>query len=107
LQIVSSLKPLERYTRRTMLSQLGKSFDPLGVFSCFFVKAQLILQKLAIDKFDWDEKVLESIVKEWKSWFKIRKVLLSVSLSRYYFMNSMPVTPEDNVVHQLHSFSDS
>jgi len=37
LRIVSSLTPLDKYTRRTMLSQLGKSFDPLGIFSPFFV----------------------------------------------------------------------
>ena len=35
-RIVSSLKPLNKYTRRSMVSQLGKSFDPLGVFSPFF-----------------------------------------------------------------------
>ena len=38
LRIVNSLKPLTKYTRRTMLSQLGKSFDPLGIFSPFLLK---------------------------------------------------------------------
>ena len=47
-----------------MLSQLGKSFDPLGIFSPFFVKARLVLQRLAIEKYDWDDDVPESIVKE-------------------------------------------
>ena len=46
-----------------MLSQLGKSFDPLEIFSPFFVKARLTLQKLAIDKRDWDDEVPESVVK--------------------------------------------
>ena len=31
-RIVSSLKPLTKYTRPTMLSQLGKSFDPLEYY---------------------------------------------------------------------------
>ena len=35
LRIVSSLKPLTKYTRRTMSSQLRKSFYPLGIFSPF------------------------------------------------------------------------
>ena len=52
LRIVSSLTPLSNYTRRSMLSQLGKSFDPLGIFSPFFVKARLILQRLAVEKYD-------------------------------------------------------
>ena len=51
LRMVSSLKPLDIYTRRSMLSQLGKAFDPLGIFSPFFVKARLISQRLAIEKY--------------------------------------------------------
>ena len=57
LRIDCSLKPLGKYTRRTMLSQLGQNFDPLGFGSPFFIKACLILQQLAIDKYDWDTKV--------------------------------------------------
>ena len=84
LRIVSSLKPLTKYTRRTMLSQLGKSFDPRGIFSPFFVKARLVLQPLAIEKYDWDDNVSESIVKEWKAWFQLFGFLLDTSLARYY-----------------------
>ena len=52
-----------------MLSQLGKSFDPLEIFSPLFVKARLVLQHLAIEKYDLDNDVPESIVKEWKACF--------------------------------------
>ena len=38
LRIASSLKPLTKYTRRTILSQLGKSFDPLEFFRPFLSK---------------------------------------------------------------------
>ena len=47
-----------------MLSQLGKSFDLLEIFSPFFVKARLVLQRLAIEKYDWYDDVPESIVIE-------------------------------------------
>ena len=107
LRIVSSLQPLIKYTRRNMLSQLGKSFDPLGIFSPYFVKARLILQRLAIDKYDWDEAVPESIVKEWKAWFQWLDSLLKYSLPRYYFEGSIPVTPQDRVIYQIHGFSDA
>ena len=62
LRIQCSLKPLTKYTRRSMLSQLGQSFDPLGFGTPFFLKVRLILQQLAIEKFDWDEKVPESVM---------------------------------------------
>ena len=90
-----------------MLSQLGKSFDPLGIFSLFFVKARLVLQRLAIEKYDWDDDVPESIVKEWKAWFQLLGFLLNTSLARYYFEGSVPLSPQDHIIYQLHGFSDA
>ena len=63
LRIDCSLNP-RKYTSRTMLSQLGQNFDPLGFGSPFFIKARLILQQLAIDKYDWDTKVPDENVKD-------------------------------------------
>ena len=91
----------------SMLSQLGKSFDPLGIFSPFFVKARLILQRLAVQKYDWDDVVSEAIVKEWKAWFQLLESLLSCPVSRYYFEGSIPVSPTDQVIYQLHGFADA
>ena len=107
LRIVSSLTPLSNYTRRSMLSQLGKSFDPLGIFSPFFVKARLKLQRLVVQKYDWDDVVSEAIVKEWKAWFQLLESLLSYPVPRYYFEGSIPVSPTDQVIYQLHGFADA
>ena len=90
-----------------MLSQLGKSFDPLGIFSPFFVKARLILQRLAVQRYDWDDVVSEAIVKEWKAWFQLLESLLSCPVPRYYFEGSIPVSPTDQVIYQLHGFADA
>ena len=64
LRIQCSLKPLSTYTCRTMFSQLGQIFDPLGVGAPFLVRAHLILQELAIEKFEWDTKVPQKLVKQ-------------------------------------------
>ena len=89
-----------------MLCQLGKSFDPLGIFSCFFLKARLILQRLSIDNCSWDKKISESVVKEWQCWFANLKSLLSISLPRHYFGGSSMTKPDDDVTSQLHIFVD-
>ena len=60
---------MKKHTRWTTLHQLGKSFDLYGILSPFFVKLWLILQLLIIEKYDWDHKVPELIVKERKVWF--------------------------------------
>ena len=80
-----------------MLGQLGKSFDLLNIFSCFFLKARLILQRLSLDNCSWDKKVLESVVKECQSWFANLKSLLNISLPRHYFGGSSMTKPDDDV----------
>ena len=107
LRIDCSLKPLGKYTRRTMLSQLGQNFDPMGFGSPFFIKARLILQQLAIDKYDWDTKVLDEIVKEWDAWLHSLSLLQSFSLSRWLFLNSGIPCSIDDVKYELHGFSNA
>ena len=68
-------------------------------FSPFFVKARLILQRLAIEKYGWDDVVPESIVKEWKAWFQLLDTLLDVSLASNYFEGFIPVSPKDHVIY--------
>ena len=67
----------------------------------------MILQRLAIEKYGWDDVVPESIVEEWKAWFQLLDTLLDVSLARYYFEGFIPVSHKDHVIYQLHSFSDA
>ena len=90
-----------------MLSQLGKSFDSLGIFLPFFVKARLVLQHLAIEKYDWDDDVPESIVNKRKAWFQLLGFLLDISLARYCFAGSIPPSPQDDIIYQLHIFLDT
>ena len=107
LRIQCSLKPLTKYTRGSMLSQLGQNFDPLGFGTPFFVKVRLILQQLAIEKFDWDDEVLESFVKEWETWLHSLEMSKDFSLPRWYFLNADLNSPNDNVEFQWYGFSDA
>ena len=90
-----------------MLSQLGKFFDPFGIFSCFFFNGRLILQRLSIDDCSWDKEVSESVAKEWHSRFANLKLLLNILLARRYFGGSSVITPDDDVTYQLHDFDNA
>ena len=79
----------------------------LGVGSPFFLKARLILQQLAIEKFDWHEEVPESVVKKWKAWLQWLEMIKDFLLPRWYFLNADLSSPDDNVEFQLHGFSDA
>ena len=67
----------------------------------------MVLQRLAIEKYDWDDDVPESIVKEWKAWFQLLGFLLDTYLARYYFEGWIPPSPQHHIIYQLHGFSDA
>ena len=52
LRIQCSLKPLTKYILRSMLSQFGQNFDPLGFSNPFYLKTRLILHQLVVERFD-------------------------------------------------------
>lgn len=52
-------------TKRSLLSEISKFYDPLGWLSPVTVKAKLLFQKLWISKLGWDDKVPSDIHNEW------------------------------------------
>ena len=90
-----------------MLSQLGQNFDPLGFGAPFFLKARLIFEQLAVDKFDWDTDVPGNIVKEWNKWLHSLLLLEEFSMNRWYFLHYGPLKAVDVVKYQLHGFSNA
>ena len=90
-----------------MLSQLRQNFDPLGFGAPFFLKARLILQQLAVDKFDWDTGASGNVVKEWNTWLHSLLLLEEFSINRWYFLHYGPLKSVDVVKYQLHGFSDA
>ena len=90
-----------------MLSQLGQNFDPLGFGAPFFLKARLILQQLAVDKFDWDTDVPSNVVKEWNTWPHSLLLLEEFLMNRWYFLHCGPLKSVNIAKYQLHDFSNA
>lgn len=76
-------KPLERScTKRTILSDIGRIFDPLGFLSPVLLLAKHIMQRLWCSHVDWDEKPPENIFSAWNKLKTELPELSRVSLSR-------------------------
>lgn len=65
-----------KITKRIVLSELAKIFDPLGLINPLVVRAKMFLQKLWKFKYDWDDVLTDEFGLEW---LKFRKELLLVS----------------------------
>ena len=60
----------ERETKRSMLSDASKMFDPMGILSPYTIRSKVLFQQLWSRGLQWDENLPEDIKKQcdlWKS----------------------------------------
>lgn len=53
-------------TKRTVLSALSRTFDPLGLCTPVTVRGKLLLRKIWQSDYAWDDELCPELVKEWK-----------------------------------------
>ena len=86
-------------TKREVLQDLSKIFDPLGLAAPVVIRAKILMQKLWIRKVAWDEPLDEEIHKEWIDVASDLKSVTELSVIRRYFSSAF-------VQPVLHSFAD-
>lgn len=55
-------------TKRTLLQQMAKIFDPLGLFGPVILVAKLLFQDLCQKKLQWDDSLPDDIQTKWSTW---------------------------------------
>ena len=89
----------EQVTKKTILSHLGSTYDPLDILSRTTVEGKRIYRELCDEKIGWDAKISDPLRKQWTKWAKRLK---SVTLPRSIMRN---VTKAETV--HLHIFADA
>jgi len=88
-----------KLTKRTLLSDLDKVFDPIGFISPILVKGKIFLQQVWALKIDWDSPLSSDIHDRWMSFHKDLEKLQNLSVPR-------KVLPKPNEF-QIHGFCDA
>lgn len=91
----------DKITKRQILSEVAKIFDPLGWLSPIIIRAKMLIQELWAEKLDWDQPVPQGI---WKKWLIFRtelKAVEEIMLSRW-----IQHDPERHRI-ELHGFCDA
>lgn len=70
-------------TKRQLLSQAASLYDPHGYIGPVTLKIKLILQKLWIEKIDWDEKIPLPLQTEWSQLREQLTLLNEIKIPRY------------------------
>ena len=99
---IAELPPLERVTKRFLVSDVAKTFDVLGWFSPSTIMVKVLLQRLWEQKIEWDEEVPLSIKDVWLRWRSELKLLATKHIPRYYFSKQSTCTS-----FELHGFCDA
>ncbi|XP_065085542.1 uncharacterized protein LOC135707605 [Ochlerotatus camptorhynchus] len=86
-------------TKRSILSDIAKLFDPLGLIVPVVVRAKILMQELWLLSSDWDEPVPDSIRIRWESICNEYPLISSFRAERYAFL------PKSRV--ELHTFADA
>ncbi|XP_046145460.1 uncharacterized protein LOC123988755 [Osmia bicornis bicornis] len=87
-------------SKRLVLSEVARIFDPLGFVSPVIVRAKILLQELWLHKINWDDPLPSQIASRW---FIIREDLNSLAkLSIPRWFNTW-----SNSIVEIHGFSDA
>lgn len=96
-----SVKPSESAcTKRTILSELARIFDPLGFLSPITIQAKCLIQKLWILGVNWDETPPIEVVQSWASYSDQLPQLADLRIPR-------KLTSRVAKSCELHGFCDS
>ncbi|XP_063233612.1 uncharacterized protein LOC134537270 [Bacillus rossius redtenbacheri] len=88
-------------TKRSILSDLARIFDPLGWLSPVVLLAKCLIQHLWIRCIDWDDPPPADILATWQRFQRELPSLASITISRF-----VPVTQRELLL-EIHGFSDS
>ncbi|XP_045449986.1 uncharacterized protein LOC123658673 [Melitaea cinxia] len=89
------------YTKRAILSEIAKIYDPLGLLSPITLFAKHLIQLMWLANIGWDEPPPIDILNSWTYFTKERPLLASISFPRYIF------NTDDLESIQIHGFSDA
>ncbi|XP_076392699.1 uncharacterized protein LOC143265299 [Megachile rotundata] len=92
--------PTNRVTKRVILSEIAKIFDPLGLIGPIIVRAKLLMQELWQLNIGWDVSLPQEIHTRWCSFRTELRDISFLAIPRRVLVNS-------NEYLELHGFSDA
>ncbi|XP_071127721.1 uncharacterized protein [Mytilus edulis] len=101
--VTPNLDTSELITKREVLRQSSRIYDPLGILSPITVRSKMLMQNIWEKNFNWDELLPDSTITEWVNIRKDIQEATKTVVPRHYFDESSD-TNNDNVIHV---FTDS
>ncbi|GBN61752.1 hypothetical protein AVEN_228269-1, partial [Araneus ventricosus] len=94
------IKDKDSFSKREVLSEIARLYDPLGLIGPIITKAKIFIQGLWKIKLDWSEQLPPDAMKEWKRFYMKLSEVNNLKIQRYILL---PGT----VRIEIHGFSDA
>ncbi|KAL0839852.1 hypothetical protein ABMA28_016477 [Loxostege sticticalis] len=92
---------VEPVTKRRVISDIAKMFDPMGWIAPAIIKAKIFIQQLWLSGIGWDEELPPKLLNDWITYRGDLTALTQFRLPRWIGMNKKCMKLE------LHGFSDA
>ena len=89
------------WTKRGVLRQLARIFDPMGLLAAFLVRGKILMQELWRRGRDWDDPLQPDVKASWSTWFNQFADLPSIVIPRHVWVE----VGKENI--ELHLFADA
>jgi len=94
-------EPVTVITKRVVLSELAKVYDPIGLITPITIVARILFQDLwKVKDLDWESSVPAAYEEEWRRYMSQLKNVQNINISRC-------INPIASQVVELHGFSDA
>ena len=71
-----------KMTKRNLLSEIAKIYDPIGFASAFIIRLKIGLQKLWQIGIDWDDEIPQELQSDWVELFMEMKNINNICFKR-------------------------
>ncbi|XP_052747995.1 uncharacterized protein LOC128200049 [Galleria mellonella] len=88
-------------TKRKVISEISRLYDPLGWVAPCIITSKVFIQKLWIAGIDWDDELPSELLREWKVYQTELSKLVDFKLPRWL------KTKNNDIIIELHGFSDA
>ncbi|XP_055381380.1 uncharacterized protein LOC129611975 [Condylostylus longicornis] len=90
-----------KWTKRSVLSEVSKLFDPLGWLAPCIILARIMIQKLWLSRSGWDDDLEKALQDEWQNYRSSLIELEKIKITRWFSYTSTACKME------LHGFCDA
>mgnify|MGYP002717571259 CR=1 FL=1 len=94
------IQSIERWTKRNILSEIAKIFDPIGLLGPIILHVKGLMQDIWRCGLQWDESVPQSIHTEWSEFVRQMGTMNQISFDRKVLIDGYQDV-------QLHGFCDA